>query len=177
MFWFFREYVHFNLNFKFIKAKDILDPMDLFFLHENNASYTPSIKFLQQHCHYNRAMMPSSTRDWLFFHFLLVAATTDCCDAFLVRCGRYRTLPRRQHAVPNNIENDDDCLLDVGDDENCQSLQGFQPTTSSFATVSQVYVAEIESLRNRFDSFEDNDDEANVSTTTTRNASYFCFKR
>lgn len=56
----------------------------------------------------------------------------------------------------------EECDLDEAGASDCLSLSGYTPKTSSYVTVSEVYVAEIETLRDRFDSYDDESDKNNI---------------
>lgn len=48
----------------------------------------------------------------------------------------------------------DECDLDEAGASDCLSLSGYTVKTSKYVTVSEVYVAELETLRDRFESYE-----------------------
>ena len=97
---------------------------------------------------------------------VLASISVPCYDAFTIpldghpRTSRPTRVPTTT-ALPskNSIitlkASADECDLDEAGASDCLSLSGYVLKTASYVTVSEVYVAEIETLRNRFPSYED----------------------
>eukprot|EP00521_Asterionellopsis_glacialis_P008430 CAMPEP_0195285968 /NCGR_PEP_ID=MMETSP0707-20130614/3608_1 /TAXON_ID=33640 /ORGANISM="Asterionellopsis glacialis, Strain CCMP134" /LENGTH=634 /DNA_ID=CAMNT_0040345545 /DNA_START=209 /DNA_END=2113 /DNA_ORIENTATION=+ len=68
----------------------------------------------------------------------------------------------------------DECSLDEEDALTClESVSFYEKDTSSFMTVTEVFVAEVESLRDKFSSFENEGDEgSNMMKFNKRNKGY-----
>lgn len=88
--------------------------------------------------------------------------------AFTVSNARQKVVPYprlsfRLHETATNGDDDiQECSLDDEDAESCLSSTGYYKVDeSSFVTVSEVFVAEVETLRDRFPSYETVDDDGN----------------
>ena len=95
----------------------------------------------------------------------LLALATSC-----VPCRHAFTVPlkhnvfRSRSPAPTTAaaSSSDECDLDEVGASDCLSLSGYIPKTSSYLTVTEVYVAEIESLRDRFGSYDDENNKNNI---------------
>jgi len=96
--------------------------------------------------------------------FLLLAAIIPCQDAFAPLQTPLRPAFRDHHHQHSSrtavslsklkpAETSDECHLDDDVASDCLSLAGYTPTCAEYATVMEVFVAEIESLGDRFESF------------------------
>jgi 6-phosphofructokinase 1 len=105
--------------------------------------------------------------------FLLQVATAFISPASHLRSSRCRSLSLQDTVSPQQ-KNEEECSLESDDVSECIVAQGFfTKDTSSFVTVTEVLVAEVESLRGKFLSFENEGDQgSNMIKFNHRNKGY-----
>ena len=93
----------------------------------------------------------------------LAISCVPCHFAFTVPL-KYNGVLRSRISAPITAaaSSSDECDLDEAGASDCLSLSGYIPKTASYLTVTEVYVAEIESLRGRFDSYDDENNKNNI---------------
>ena len=105
----------------------------------------------------------------MFLRFLVLLLYVASASAF----ATLKALSLRQSLKPlqGNVEipqEPEECFLDENGASECLSTAGYVRDTSSFATVTEVFVAEVESLRDDFESFESEGDESTNSIKFNR---------